>query len=119
MDDNWQDNPKLAGIAKNKLDMLQQMARQGAGKSPSDLLPFIMNAASQGRNAGLNFNSNEINTIIEVLKMGKSPRERAKLDKVVNLMKMMKAFSAIKKTYSSTSPIMHSRSSTSALATAC
>ena len=30
------------------------------------------------------------NTIIEVLKMGKSPRERAKLDKVVNLMKMMK-----------------------------
>ena len=60
------------------------------GKSPSDLLPFIMNAASQGRNAGLNFNSNEINTIIEVLKMGKSPRERAKLDKVVNLMKMMK-----------------------------
>ncbi len=49
-----------------------------------------MNAASQGRNAGLNFNSNEINTIIEVLKMGKSPRERAKLDKVVNLMKMMK-----------------------------
>ena len=59
-------------------------------KSPSDLLPFIMNAASQGRNAGLNFNSNEINTIIEVLKMGKSPRERAKLDKVVNLMKMMK-----------------------------
>ena len=90
MDDNWQDNPKLAGIDKNKLDMLQQMARQGAGKSPSDLLPFIMNAASQGRNAGLNFNSNEINTIIEVLKMGKSPRERAKLDKVVNLMKMIK-----------------------------
>ena len=86
MDDNWQDNPKLADIDKNKLEM----ARQGAGKSPSDLLPFIMNAASQGRNAGLNFNSNEINTIIEVLKMGKSPRERAKLDKVVNLMKMMK-----------------------------
>ena len=78
MDDNWQDNPKLAGIDKNKLDMLQQMARQGAGKSPSDLLPFIMNAASQGRNAGLNFNSNEINTIIEVLKMGKSPRGRYK-----------------------------------------
>ena len=26
MDDNWQDNPKLAGIDKNKLDMLQQMA---------------------------------------------------------------------------------------------
>ena len=70
--------------------LVQQMAQQGAGKSPSDLLPFIMNAASQGRNAGLHFNPQEINTIIEVLKMGKSPQERAKLDKVVNLMKMMK-----------------------------
>ena len=90
MENNWQDNPKLAGMDRSKLDMLQQMAQQGAGKSPADLLPFIMNAASQGKNAGLNFNNNEINTIIEVRKMGKSPQERAKLDKVVNLMKMMR-----------------------------
>ncbi len=90
MNENWQDNPKLAGMDRSKLDMLQQLAQQGSGKSPSDLLPFIMNAASQGKNAGLHFSNNEINTIIEVLKTGKSPQERAKLDKVVNLMKMMK-----------------------------
>lgn len=90
LEENWQDNPKLAGMDRSKLDMLQQMAQQGAGKSPSDLLPFIMNAAAKGKSAGLRFNPNEINTIIEVLKMGKSPQERAKLDKVVNLMKMMK-----------------------------
>ena len=90
MNENWQDNPKLAGMDRSKLDMLQQLAQQGSGKSPSDLLPFIMNAASQGKNAGLYFSNNEINTIIEVLKTGKSPQERAKLDKVVNLMKMMK-----------------------------
>ena len=90
MNENWQDNPKLAGMDRSKLDLLQQLAQQGAGKSPSDLLPFIMNAASQGKNAGLSFNANEIDTIIEVLKMGKCPQERAKLDKVVNLMKMMK-----------------------------
>ena len=89
MSENWQDNPRRAGMDRGKLDMLQQMAQQGATKSPSDLLPFIMNAASQGKNAGLKFNNNEINTIIEVLKMGKSPQERAKLDQVVNLMKMM------------------------------
>ena len=90
LEENWQDNPKLAGMDRSKLDMLQQMAQQGAGKSPSDLLPFIMNAAAKGKSAGLRFNPNEINTIIEVLKMGKSPQERAKLDKVVNLMKMMR-----------------------------
>lgn len=90
LEENWQDNPKLAGMDRSKLDMLQQMAQQGAGKSPSDLLPFIMNAAAKGKSAGLRFNPNEINTIIEVLKMGKSPQERAKMDQVVNLMKMMR-----------------------------
>ena len=90
LEENWQDNPKLAGMDRSKLDMLQQMAQQGAGKSPSDLLPFIMNAAAKGKSAGLRFNPNELNTIIEVLKMGKSPQERAKLDQVVNLMKMMR-----------------------------
>ena len=90
LEENWQDNPKLAGMDRSKLDMLQQMAQQGAGKSPSDLLPFIMNAAAKGKSAGLRFNPNEINTIIEVLKMGKSPQERAKLDQVGNLMKMMR-----------------------------
>lgn len=90
LEENWQDNPKLAGMDRSKLDMLQQMAQQGAGKSPSDLLPFIMNAAAKGKSAGLRFNPNEINTIIEVLKMGKSPQEWAKLDQVVNLMKMMR-----------------------------
>ena len=49
-----------------------------------------MNAAAQGKKGGLNFNANEISTIIEVLKMGKSPQEAQKLDKIVNLMKMMK-----------------------------
>lgn len=90
MEENWQDNPKLAKMDHNKLNMLQQMAQQGAGKSPSDLLPFIMNAAAQGKNAGLRFSSSEINTIIEVLKAGKSPQEQAKLDQVVRLMKMIR-----------------------------
>ncbi len=89
MSDDWKNNPKLAGMDPQKLSMLQGLADQGLGKTPSELLPFIMGAASQGKNAGLNFNSNEISTIIEVLKMGKSPAEVAKLDRIVNLMKMI------------------------------
>ena len=89
MSDDWKNNPKLAGMDPQKLSMLQGLADQGLGKKTSELLPFIMGAASQGKNAGLNFNSNEISTIIEVLKMGKSPAEVAKLDRIVNLMKMI------------------------------
>ena len=79
MSDDWKNNPRLSGMDPQKLSMLQGLADQGLGKNPSELLPFIMGAAS-----------NEISTIIEVLKMGKSPVEAAKLDRIVNLMKMIR-----------------------------
>lgn len=90
MDTNWQNNPKLAGMDKEKLEMLQNLAEQGAGKSASDMLPFLMNAASHGKNNGLNFSPDEISAVLEVLKIGKSPQEAAKLDRIVNLMKMIR-----------------------------
>ena len=89
MNDDWKNNPRLSGMDPQKLSMLQGLADQGLGKKPAELLPFIMGAASQGKNAGLNFSSDEISTIIEVLKTGKSPAEAAKLDRIVKLMKMI------------------------------
>lgn len=88
--DSWMNNPRLSGIDMSKLEMLQNLANQGSQKSQSDLMPFLMAAANQGKANGLSFQPNEIDTIIEVLKMGKSPQEAAKLDKIVNLMRMMK-----------------------------
>ena len=90
MDTSWQNNPKLADIDKNKLEMLQNLAEQGTGKNASDMLPFLMNAATQGKNSGLRFSSEEISTVLEVLKMGKSPQEAAKLDRIVSLMRMIR-----------------------------
>lgn len=89
MNDDWRNNPRLSGMDPQKLSMLQGLADQGLGKNPSELLPFIMGAASQGKSAGLKFSSDEISTIIEVLKAGKNPAEAAKLDRIVNLMKMI------------------------------
>ena len=90
MDTSWQNNPKLADMDKNKLEMLQNLAEQGTGKNASDMLPFFMNAATQGKNSGLRFSSEEISTVLEVLKMGKSPQEAAKLDRIVSLMRMIR-----------------------------
>lgn len=89
MNVDWRNNPKLAGMDKSKLDMLQNFAEQGSTKGMNDMLPFLMGAAAQGKKGGLKFNASEISTIIEVLKMGKSPEEAERLDKVVNLMKMI------------------------------
>ena len=90
MSEDSRDNPKLEGIDQNKLDMLQKLAQQGSTKSASDLLPFLMGAAAQGKKGGLKFSPQEISTIIEVIKMGKSPEEVQRLDKVISLMKMIR-----------------------------
>ena len=92
MPDNkdWMKNPKLASVDKDKLELLSALASQGQGKSQNELLPFLMSAASQGKEQGLNFSSQEISAIIEVLKMGKSRQEAARLDRIVSLMKIMK-----------------------------
>ena len=69
--------------------MLRSLASQGNTKGAGELLPFLLGAASQGKKSGMNFSANEISTII-VLKAGKSPQEIQKLDKVVQLMKMIR-----------------------------
>ena len=90
MSDDWKNNPRLFWNGHSEAFHVSGSGRSGIGKNPSELLPFIMGAASKGKNAGLNFSSDEISTIIEVLKMGKSPAEAAKLDRIVNLMKMIR-----------------------------
>ena len=70
--------------------MLQNLAAQGNNKSANELLPFLMGAAAQGKKGGLKFSSDEISTIIEVLKIGKSREETERLDRVVSLMKMIR-----------------------------
>lgn len=89
MSDDWRDNPRLAGMERSKLDMLQNLAQQGSTKSVNDMLPFLMGAAAKGKKGGLKFNADEISAIIEVLKMGKSPEDIQRLDKIVSLMKMI------------------------------
>lgn len=90
MQQDWKDNPDLSGIDPNKLSLLQQLAEQGQNKNMQEMLPFLMNAATQGKNSGLNFSQSEISAILQVLKMGKSPEECAKVDKIVSILKMIR-----------------------------
>lgn len=92
MDNSWMNNPNLNGIDKNKLEMLSQLAQQGQSqtKSQADLMPFLMMASNTSKEQGMQFSGTEMDMIIEVLKMGKSPKEIAQIDKLLMLMKFMK-----------------------------
>lgn len=90
MEQTWQNDPSLKNVDPQKLSLLQTLADQSGGRSPSDMLPFLMSAAAQGRKNGLQFSSDEISTILNVLKAGKSPKEAAKLDQIASLMRMIR-----------------------------
>ena len=85
---SWTKAPSLAGLDPAKLAMLNSFAQQGAGKNPQELLPLLMAAASQSRAKGTRFSREEMDAIIQVLKAGKSPEETARMDKIIQMMKM-------------------------------
>ena len=90
MNQDWKNDPKLNQMDPAKLQLLQSLAEQGSEKNLSDMLPFLMSAASQGKQKGLNFTASEQQLILESLKQGKSPAEAAKIDKIVSLMRMIR-----------------------------
>ena len=90
MDFDWMKHPGLSGIDPAKLAMLQSLAAQGRGKSQSEMLPFLMAAASSAQKEGKQFTPDELSMIVEVLKSGKTAEEAAQIDKMMNLVKMMR-----------------------------
>lgn len=90
MNNDWKQDPKLSNIDQSKLEFLQALAEQGKGKNISDMMPFLMSAAAQGKKGGLNFSLSERQVILDALKKGKSPEETAKLDRIISLMSMIR-----------------------------
>lgn len=86
MSDAWMNDKRLSGIDPAKLSLLRSLADEGSSKSQSELLPFLM-AASQ---KGLHFSSGEMEAVLEVIKTGKSPQQIAKMEKLMNLLKLMR-----------------------------
>lgn len=89
-DDSWMKNPALGGIDPAKLQMLASLAEQAQGKKQNELLPFLMAAASQTQQNNMSFQPSEMDAIIEVMKMGKSPQEVQKIDKLCALIKQFR-----------------------------
>ncbi|MBS6196556.1 MAG: hypothetical protein KH828_13385 [Clostridiales bacterium] len=90
MAEDWMNNPSLSGIDPAKMALLQSLLAQGKGKSQNDMMSFLMGAANTSQQKGLQFTPDEMDMIVDVLKMGKPPQEVAKINKMLSLIKMMK-----------------------------
>lgn len=89
-DQSWMNHPALSSIDPAKLQMLSSLAEQAQGKKQNELLPFLMSAASQSRSNNLSFDNSEMDAVINVMKLGKSPQEIQRIDKICALMKQIR-----------------------------
>lgn len=89
-DESWTKNPALGNIDPAKLQMLVSLAEQAKGKNQNELLPFLMSAAAHSKSSNMSFDSSEMESIINVMKLGKSPQEIQKIDRLCALMKQFK-----------------------------
>ena len=87
MNNNIFDNPALKNIDPGKLQTLLSLADQAKGKNQAELLPFLMASSGSGK---MKFSPEEMEAIIGVLKIGKSPQEVRKIDQMCALFKKMK-----------------------------
>ena len=87
MNNDWMNDPSLAGIDKAKLDFLQALVFESRGRSREQILPFLMAVAKRGQADHITFTNAEIDTIVAVIKKESSPEEAATIDKMMRMRK--------------------------------
>lgn len=91
MPEDWMKSANVNGIDPLKLQMLDSIASQGSQKGMSELLPFLMSSLSntQKKSKNFSFTSKETDCIIKALKQNKTPEETARIERMLQLIKMI------------------------------
>lgn len=83
----WMSDPLVAAIDPAKLEFLQTMVFETRGKSQSEMLPFLMNVAKQGKLKNISFNDQEMASIMAAIRSYSTPEELAQINKFMEMKK--------------------------------
>lgn len=87
MNNEWMNDPALAGFDRSKLEFLQALVFESRGLKREQMLPFLMAVAKRGQADHITFSNEEIETIVAVIKKESSPEEAATIDKMMRMHK--------------------------------
>lgn len=83
-------NPKFQTINPQKLLLLNQLLSQADVKSQEELIPFLLAASSKAGQSGMSFTDEETELIISVLSEKMTDAEKARIETIRNLSKLIK-----------------------------
>lgn len=79
----------MENIDPLKLELIKTAAKQTSGKNGKALAPILMALITNANRQGIQFTSDEISLILEILKEGKSKEEQAQIDQMVQMVRSM------------------------------
>lgn len=79
----WFQDQRIRNIAPAKLNFLLKLAEQIEGKSQKQAMPILFGAVASAGRQNLQFTQEEFQLIFEIMKEGKSEKEKAKMDETL------------------------------------
>ena len=79
---SWMNHPAMNNIDPLKLELIKTAAKETNGKSGKNLAPVMMTLITGANKKGIRFTSEEISLILEILKDGKSAKEKQQIDQM-------------------------------------
>ncbi len=84
MNKDWMNDESLRHIERRKLEFLHTLVIESASLKQKDLLPFFLSLARRGQAENIQFSTDEIRMISDVIKKNSSEADRVKIDKILN-----------------------------------
>ena len=79
----WFQDPRMKDISPDKLTFLLNVAKPIEGQNPKQSMPVLMGAVASASRQNLQFTPEEFQLIFEIMKEGKSPEEKRKMDEML------------------------------------
>lgn len=82
---DWLNDPILQNMDPVKLELIKTAAAQTAGKSGNALAPVLMSLITNANKKGIRFEPKEISLILDVMKEGKTQKEKEQIDHTIQM----------------------------------
>ena len=89
MAQEWMDHPAMKHIDPVKLELIKTAAAQTSGKSGRALAPVLMTLITNANKKGIRFSPDEISLILELIKEGKTQKEKEQIDRTIQMVMSM------------------------------
>ena len=78
--ENWKNDPRLAGMDPVKLQYIEKIAAQISSQSKSDLLSSLLSLQADARKNNISFTDQETALLISIITSGMPPDEKKKIE---------------------------------------